>query len=452
MKKIKLSTLENKYYYGISRYFWHIVIGMAVIGVTIGLLTFFWSEIPVFKENVVQTKKPIKKEYPKQKKVNLNSLINALPKGNIPKQKEQDEVVEIDEHINYDDKPPVTKIDSFAIANFERELGYTKSLIPYSKYKSFWEGTGSYKFKDGERGKKLYKMTHNPKYRVWVSNNDNFKGRYLNYANRNKLKEYNTKTELLNGINNLLAKLSLTNRKKLVENYLLYIPVKKIGLTKTKNIYNKVGKLVAKIDSTKQIQTFNKIYKFVINNPNDGLDLIDYETSIIDNIAVAERPKFIKTIQNEYRNNFNNNLYSLKEATNQFIPFLDKIPSNKQSIALRIFYTMYRDNNSERIAKIREIDNQHSKAIQDWQNDFNRRVSEAENKYYSKKRLKKELRTWSYKGIGISFVVILVISLFLLILSMVRNVNKLSEAILENNKLFSENITDIKKQIKEEKE
>ena len=58
---------------------------------------------------------------------------------------------------------------------------------------------------------------------------------------------------------------------------------------------------------------------------------------------------------------------------------------------------------------------------------------EAEANHLIKKEKKSFWRSKSIQGIGVALGTILIITVILLLLSMIRNVNKLAEAMLENN-------------------
>lgn len=46
MKQKYFSKLENKYYYGISRTFWHFFTAIAVVCFVVGVVMIGWSYIP----------------------------------------------------------------------------------------------------------------------------------------------------------------------------------------------------------------------------------------------------------------------------------------------------------------------------------------------------------------------------------------------------------------------
>ena len=121
------------------------------------------------------------------------------------------------------------------------------------------------------------------------------------------------------------------------------------------------------------------------------------------------------------------------------MPVLEKIPySSFQADALAQYYELYKRNNLERNRRIKEIDREYEESLAQWENDYASRLSMAETEYWAKKKKKQSYRWLSLKSLGTAFVVILILSLFILIISMVRNVNRLTEALYESNKMNKE--------------
>lgn len=445
MKQSKLSKLENNYYYGISRYFWHIVIGISILAIIIGVFVSIWSKIPPSKQKVVKSEKPIKPSYPAEKGVSLESLINALPtiKKTPIKQEVNTTVIYEDNREPVVESAPTKTVDSFALNAFERELGETKNLISITNNKAFWNGTGVWRF-ETERDRKMFKKTGNYKYaKKWFPIKDGFKSKFLYYTQN--IEDYNQKTKILASLNTCINGLYNGNRKLLLNKVVSSAPIKYNNTAnKFIQINNGISNILSKIDSTKQLKNYAVFYRFVANNPNDGLPLISYISSIIDNVYLKQRDAFANNIIMEYSSRYNNNLHLLKNAVNQFVPYLKQISPELQAKSLPIFFKLYRKNNAQRTNEIKQIDREYRNVITNWENNFQEQLQAAELSYQTKKTAKKELFKKSYQGIGVGFVVVLVLSLFLLILSMVRNVNRLSEAILENNQLLAKGNLTIK--------
>ena len=63
MKQKYFSKLENKYYYGISRTFWHFFTAIAVVCFVVGVVMIGWSYIPPSKDKVEKAPLPQKETY-----------------------------------------------------------------------------------------------------------------------------------------------------------------------------------------------------------------------------------------------------------------------------------------------------------------------------------------------------------------------------------------------------
>ncbi len=435
MKQSKLSKLENKYYYGISRYFWHIIIALSVLGVLLGIVAYLWSKIPPSKKHVVKTEKPIKPSYPNAKPVSFENLLNALPK----KQKTKQSNVEIPEekddfYERVDQKIEITSsVDSVAVTLFERTLGETKNLISPEKNKLFWEGKKNLVFKS-KRDERLYNKLKKEMYApTWVvsASNPGFKKRFLNSTK--KIKDYRKKASLLKSYNTVIRNVTKGNRTDFLNRFLKN-RINNNVFDKLVSINTSIAPVLGKIDSTYQSKTYTKLFRFVMNNPNDGKPIVSYLDEIISNFTINKRLNIIGLVFREYSNNYNNNLSSLKEATNQFLPYLKKLDIEQQDTALKIFYNLYRKNNVERDNKVKDIEYNYQQTLEKWNRAYQQQLNEAELEYEAKKITKETTGVWSVKSIAVGFATVLILSLFLLIFSMVRNVNKLAEAMLENNK------------------
>lgn len=435
MKITKLSKLENNYYYGISRYFWHAIIGLAILGFFVGIAMFAWSKIPPSKPHVVKSKKPFKPAYPEVKPVSIESLLNSLPKKQKTKQNNVEIVDDEDLYQTTDTQEIeiVETIDSVALALFERTLGETKNLISQEKYKLFWEGKKNLVY-NSARDEKMFKKTKNPKYAPkWVSlkSHPSFKNKYLSVTK--KIKNYRQKAKLLNSYNTIIQNVPVGKRTYFMNRFLTD-KITPYNLDEIAQTNTTIAPVLSKIDSINQPKTYNRLFSFVKRNPNDGPRLSLYLEKILNSFKVNARPYVLKYIFREYAENYNNNLVSLKEATNQFLPYLKKINIDQQDLALKVFYNLYRKNNINRDKSVKQIDYNYNQTIAEWKSTYQQQLNNAELTYQAKQIKKKNATSLSYKTILIGLVTMLVLSLFLLIFSMVRNVNKLAETMLKNNK------------------
>ncbi len=433
MKQSFLSALENKYYYGVSRYFWHIVIILGILGMGAGILVYFWTLVPPSKHKVVKQSPPPKPAYPQLKEVTLKDILKLLPKKTVETpQPEEENTEEPFDTGNYQEEQEVVKIDSAALAAFNRALGQTKTLIPYEKNKDFWEDLYKKEF-NSERDKRMYRKTHNPKLFHSVLVRQGFKTQYVKFTDRQKLKSYYDKADLLSAYNQLLGRLDSVNRKSFILKAGLQLPVNSLGSHEIERRLKAIGSLIEKIPADEQLKTFDLLWKFIRNNPNDGIPLIDYLSQDIDKIPYPKRTAFIKNVLREYISFYNNNLYGLKEATNHFYKQIPNIEVDMLPTALKIYYKLYRKNNKERTREISKINRDYNQTLANIENQYQQALAQAKADYMRANHTKKTWREWSYKGIFAGFLSLLIFSLVLLILSMIRNVNRLTEAMYEQN-------------------
>jgi hypothetical protein len=451
MKQSKLSKLENKYYYGISRYFWHTIIAFSLLLIIGGITVYLWSMVPPSKKTVVKGPKPIKQAYPEMKKVNLQDILNQLNIKN-EKIKNTNYKQTIEDPEEYLDTQIYDEVNSVALERFNKQIEETKKLIPDSIFPFFWKDQYEYYF-ESKRNEKMYKKTHNPLLRKRKITKKGFRLHFIDKTNKLKITDYNDKADILESANLLMKFLDVSNRVSFMNNVSFYIPVKQMGTQAIQRKFSAMGKVINKIDPDSQLKTYNILWNFITKNPNDGTKLVNYEGDIISKFQPINRLNIIKKIQHQYRKRYNNKLETLIEATNQFLPYLNEIEADKQIEALTIYYDLYYKNNKERSKQIQLINEQYNKALANLENQYQIELNKSEMEYQLKKSTKNKFRSYSYEGIAAGFASILIITLILLILSMIRNVNQLSEAIYENTKLFQEQILKTinnKEQIKKE--
>ena len=443
MKQSFLSALENKYYYAVSRYFWHLVIALGILGIGAGILVYFWTLVPPKKREIIKQAYPPKPEYPQLKEVSLEDIIRALPKKKIKKTTPVSTQTEEEYTLNnYQEEQEVVSIDSAALATFNRSLGQTKRLIAVERNKKFWEDTYVKKF-NSERDKKMYKKTHDPSLYKLVLNHSGFKTRFINFTDNQKIKSYYDKADLLDTYNLLLQHLDSLNRIKFIDRIGLKLPVRKLGSKEINKRLSAISLIIDKVPAKEQLQLFNILWQFIKNNPNDGIPLIKYLADIINQVPYEVRMDFIKNILNEYIAHYNNNLYGLRESTNHFMDKINNLERDRVPLALIIYYKIYRKNNRERTRQIEQIDHNYSQSIAAIDRDYQNAMAQAQADFIRANHKKQSWREWSYKGIFTGFVSLLFFSLVLLILSMIRNVNRLTEAMYEESHSFQNQLNQV---------
>jgi hypothetical protein len=366
MKQSKLSILENKYYYGASRYFWHIIIALSLFSIIGGVAVYLWSVIPPSKDEVTKGVAPQKQKYPEMKKVSFQDIINSLPKKKSDIKETSIENEQIEDPEEYLDTEVYNKVDTVALSRFNKQIKQTKKLIPDTVFSTFWQDQYKYYF-DSKRNEKMFKKTHNPLLRKRKIFKKGFKLRFVEITDRNGLTDYNDKADLLESTNLLMQYLDMSNRISFINNVSYYIPIKQMGSNAINQKFEAIGSVLSKISPDLQLKIYNILWNFIRKNPNDGVNLVKYEADIIGNFALQNRLQFIKKIQKQYKYKYNNKLDALIEATNQFLPYVKQIENDKQSLALEIFYRLYYENNKERSKEIQTIENQYKMELASWE-------------------------------------------------------------------------------------
>jgi len=443
MKHSKLSRLENKYYYNVSRFFWHIIIALSLLAIAGGVITYLWSLVPPSKSKVVKAPAPQKQAYPVLKKVALQEILDKLPKQKKnkpapPKPKPEETQTQEDTGL-FEEEQVVTQIDSAALKHFNTAIGNTKSLIPEDEYQIFWNNKYDYYF-SSERDRKMYRKSHNPALRKKNLISPGFKQRFITYTDSQNLKDYNQKADLLETYNHILAKIAKKNRKRFMQQIAMQLPVRNLGTHEIQSRLTAIGDVMDKIDADNQLKVYKKLWWFIKSNPNDGIPMINFLASNLEQIPQISRITFIDYLLREYNRHYNNRLSELKEAILSFMPLVKQINPDQMSPALKIYFDLYRKNNYERAKQVRQIDDTYNQELAKIEKDYKQALQRANLDYHLKRQKKDSLRLWSYKGVGLGFAGILLFSLIVLILSMIRNINRLTEAMYENNQMIEKHI------------
>ncbi len=426
MRNKYFSNLENKYYYGISRTFWHIFAVFAVIGFIVGIGIIGWSYLPSSKKEVFKAPIPEKQAYPTQVRVEINEILNALPKDKVK--------IEEIKNKSFANAPKIEpqiseyKIDTTGLSIFEKQIANLKNLLPYKVFQKLWNGKGYYTY---PRGEALYKIKKLESYRKYVSTSPGLLKKIENRTNNNEFTSYIEKAELVQMYNRILQLIDKKNRIDIIHPLTYF---KNKDFNKTINSFSVLYNILQLYNKDEVVKGFERHSRFLRRNPSDGIGLLTFELEALKNFTRNERYSASNIIEYEYVNYYNNNLGGIKENTLNFIPFLKKIDIDKQSIALNYYYKIYKSKNIDRRQQIQRIDNEFNQQIEQINADFNASKINAEVEFQNKQQKTLTWRSDSLKIIAAALGTILLITLILLLLSMIRNVNKLAQAMLESNK------------------
>ncbi|WP_420573728.1 hypothetical protein [Kordia sp.] len=422
--KNRFTILENNYYYGFTRTFWHITISILFIGLIGGIIIIGWSFIPSSKREVIKASTPVKQAYPKQVGVTTNEIVRKLPKKKEVIEQILDEETKIaNTPTNQESYVVKNNIDTLGLRNFNNEIANLKSYLPVKQHSTLWNPIGYYTY---PQGKRRYEVTKNEKYRKWVVTSQGLKERIISRTNTMGFSSYNEKYQLIKAYNNCLSKINATDREVILKKLLNFFNTNKV---QTILAIEKLTNLLP-LFTDNLSQAFDNESYFIKKNPQDGMGMIAFETQVLPSFTIEDRMQAAKVLKSEYLNHYDYNLTAFKETTQSFMKMLPKFSKGQEALALQYYYQVYRDKNAQRIAQIRTIDNQHQQQINDIENQYKADVRMAKTEYDNKVQKKIFWRLSSFWGVCSAIGSVLVVTVILLSLSMVRNVNKLANALL----------------------
>ena len=385
-----------------------------------------WSYIPPSKDKVEKAPLPQKETYPSEAEVTINDILNVLPKG----KKEADAIKEESENYHIPKQKPSRKEkkrDTIGLNLFERKIANMKNTaLPYKQFAEVWNGKGKYRYLN----KTKYEITGNEKYREFVPTQLGLVQRIENETGRKGFKSYKEKAFLVEKYTSILKNIHTKKRANIITSL---IDFKNEDFEKTILSLDVLKDYLGLFSNDDVLRVLNRTLSFLSYNSNDGVSLLVFEKEILPKFSKPERYVASNIIKSELGNGYNYNVNGLRESTLSFIPFLNKIDSKNQAIALNYYYEIYRSKNSDRLVQIQNIEDEHNRKIASIDTEFAKAKMEAEANHLIKKEKKSFWRSKSIQGIGVALGTILIITVILLLLSMIRNVNKLAEAMLENN-------------------
>ncbi len=422
----RLDRLENHLYYRIIQVLGHLIMAVAVLALVASIFAYLWSITPTFKPNVKKGPEPAKAEYPKPelpqpeniierandneavyKSIDFNLRLRYLPKSYYENASSND-----------------TTTLSLFIADTSLQAGFDelKKLIPLEADKKFWEGTVVKTYVGGERGRKLYLKTKNPKYIKYESLGDDFVSRFNKFTEKYQFSP-TEKRQLLKVLEEVLSILPQERRVKFINNKFFSVPVNRIGNKNLLKFFYWAYKVAGNLKPNRAEEYFDSMYFLQVSNPSDGPEILRYYKRLEDSIPENQRKYFLAAMINRYENNYNNHWKDLKSQTDAYTSMLKDMPDDVKGIGLAAFYDLYDESLEQLQAEIRRIDQQYAEAIQAWEEDYKTRKQQAEERYFKTKRSKENTRFWATKTAGVSLAATLVLAILLLIISAIRNVN-----------------------------
>ncbi len=388
MKRELLETFEEKFYFKTSHFFWHLVTGIAGLALIAGLGILLWGLTPSLKPNVKKVAEPA------PVRVAAEEIMQRLsPPPTKPATSPSTPNYTATETAASSQAPPVSR-DSTEVA-FLAAIDSLKSLLPPNKFS--WASSGHYE-----------RTWYETKWVVDVLGiNDRLQAAYRKV----NATDYATALPLLNAYISLVAMFPLDQRLKVLKAATEF--TKDDVPTSVQNLALLHAAIphfsTSDADFVEMLSTFGK------KNPRDGRAFIEYANTILPKFDAAVREPLLRTLIASYYNYFND-IGRQQEATNLFMEMQNQFEPDKQVSALAEYYQLYRDKNYDREREIVQIE-------QTYQNE----LAQAEAAVVAKKAKKAGWRSLGLKVVGGSFIFISFVALFLVLLSIQRNIRQLRE-------------------------
>jgi len=313
------------------------------------------------------------------------------------------------------------------ISLFKREVGKLALIFPPDKHRLFWSGSGFYRITDPRK----FRISKSDLYREWIVTSPPLENRVEASLRSNGLDSYYDMTVFMRSAIPLIRSIDTKVRIDIFPQVIGFFNRDLDNTTTSLKTLSKIMKIYRGDIAEKAFVTNSRFLK---NNPQDGIDLLNYEASILPKFFTKERFDVSNIIKEEYRSYYNYNLSGIEENTNSFIPLIGKFDKKYQALSLKYYYQIYRTRNRNRIDRINEIEETHEDNIRQVDQEYASALALAQSEYESKKSLRSLFRGNSLKATGIGVAGILFVTIILLLLSMIRNVNRLAELMIESQK------------------
>jgi len=386
MKFSFLERFEEKFYFKTSHYFWHLLTGLGGLALVVGILILLWGLTPSFKPGV---KKP---KYPEPVKVTAEEIklkiqLPVKAKEVIPTIPDTTKVIE--------QQPEVVEAVDPAEQAYLAAIDSMQRLIPPEKYR--WKSRGHW-VQDWYRKK-------------WVVDYYGINDRLKRVFNKVNAEDFISKKQLLDAYISLIAPFPEDQRYSVLRSAIDHCK------TDVATSASNVELLTASVPNfnTDKSDFINKLATFGRKNPRDGRTFIEYVNTIITKFDPEIRMSMLSTLITSYYRYFNL-IEKQQEATDLFLEMLNNFESKDQGKALTEYYRLYVDKNYDRDREVQQIEN-----------EYQSKVNHAQSVLASRKAKKAEYRGLGLKAIGGSIIFIAFVALFLVVLSIQRNVKLLRE-------------------------
>lgn len=396
---MKLSFLENfeeKFYFKTSHFFWHFLIGLAVLALIGGLLIFLWGITPSLKPSVDKPK------FPEPVKISAAEIkLQIAPPARVTPTTKTADLATTPVPVVKEPTPPASaepQVDPTEKA-YQLALDSLKVLLPPDKFA--WESRGHWETDWYEKR--------------WVVDRVGIADQLERGFRKANAGSFESKKQILDGYLSFLSPFPVDLRYMVLANL---IESAEEDVPSTLSCLNLLKSSVA-LFSTDKIDYLRDLVNFKKKNPNDGRPFIEYANQILPKFDPATRKSILDVLTRYYYREFKE-LSRQQEPTNLFIELLPSFQAEEQPMALASYYDLFLSKNQAREYQINILNS-----------EYEAELARAEQILASKKQSKSEYRNLAWKLIGGSIIFIAFIALFLVMLSIQRNVKLLRENYLK---------------------
>lgn len=392
MKLNFLETFEEKFYFKTSHLFWHFLIGLAGLAFIAGVLVFLWGITPSLKPGVD------KPEYPEPVKISaaeIKKIVTPPPPspettpepaaataGPAPDKAESSQL-EPEPEVSPEEKAYHAALDSLRV------------LLPPEKFA--WESRGHWK-------RSWYRKR-------WVVDVLGIEDRLKRAFREVNAENFTTQKNVVESYFPVLTRFAPEERMTVLR---AAIDVTRENMAESRQTLELLT-LAADSFKVESADLIKDLAKFSNKNPRDGHTFLRYTSKVMPKFDADVRLPALELFTRFYYREFKH-IDRQQEATDLFLPMVSEFEGNDQLKALVHYYQLYLDRNASRAREIAELNEKYAQEQQ-----------EAASVLASKKQGKAELRGIAWKLIGGSLFFIALVALFLVLLSMQRNLRLLRE-------------------------
>lgn len=379
---------EEKFYFITSRFVWHLLAGLGGLALVGGIFLLLWRLLPASKPSL---DKPV---YPEPVKVTADEVAWRL----LPPTKRAEMAEKVPEEAptavteREEAKPPDPAERAYLAA-----IDSLKVLLPAGKYA--WTSQG--------RWEQTY-WWEQPR---WVVSVVGIQDRLNSAFQKVNADDFTSKKQLLDAYISLISPFPVKQR----------LTALKAAIDFSKDDVSTSAQNVALLRaavahySTDNADFIETLATFGRRNPRDGRPFIEYTNTILPNFAAETRRPILNALVSAYYSYFND-IARQKEATHLFLGIHKSFGPEDQVKALTEYYRLFTEKNAEHRRQVAEIEESYKRA-----------ESEAEATLAQRKAEKASYRSLSLQIIAGSVVFISLVAMFLVLLSIQRNVRTIRE-------------------------